>query len=107
MEFTDKDKFISIKENLEVLSPVKLHLLENIKNILKIKSIDTPKELERVRPKESEDKRISSNDYYIAEISSLSLKSLWAIEEMIKDPSYNLEESIYENTKYLFKKLND
>lgn len=107
MEFTDKDKFVSIKENLDALSPVKLHLLEDIKNILKIKSIDIPKELLRVRPKETDDKRISSNDYYIAEISSLSLKTLWAIKEMIESPSYNLEEKIYENTKYLFKKLND
>ena len=106
MEFTDKDKFEIIKENLEDLSPVKIHLLENIKNILNSKSIDTPKELEKIRPRESEDKKISSYDYYIAEISFLSLKTLWAIEEMIKNPSFNLEENIYENTKYLFKRLN-
>lgn len=106
MEFTDKYKFEIIKENLEDLSPVKIHLLEKIKNILNSKSIDTPKELEKIRPRESEYKKISSYDYYIAEISFLSLKTLWAIEEMINHPSFNLEENIYENTKYLFKRLN-
>ncbi len=106
MEFTDKDKFEIIKENLEDLSPVKIHLLEKIKNILKSKSTDTPKELEKIRPRESEDKKISSYDYYIAEISSLSLKTLWAIEEMINHPPFNLEENIYDNTKYLFERLN-
>lgn len=106
MEFTDKDKFEIIKENLEDLSPVKIHLLEKIKNILNSKSINTPKDLEKIRPRDSEDKKISSYDYYIAEISSLSLKTLWAIEEMINHPFFNLEENIYENTRYLFKRLN-
>lgn len=105
MEFTDKDKFESIKENLEELSPVKSRLLENIKNTLNSKATNIPKDLKRVRPEKSKDKSISSNDYYIAEITCLSLKTLWAIEHMIDNPSYNLEENIYENTKYLFKKL--
>lgn len=105
MEFTDKDKFESIKENLEELSPVKSHLLENIKKTLNSKATNIPKDLKRVRPEKSKDKSISSNDYYIAEITCLSLKTLWAIEQMIDNPSYNLEENIYENTKYLFKKL--
>ena len=105
MEFTDKDKFESIKENLEELSPVKSHLLENIKKTLNSKSTNIPKDLKKVRPERSKDKSISSNDYYIAEITCLSLKTLWAIEQMIDNPSYNLEENIYENTKYLFKKL--
>lgn len=105
MEFTDKDKFESIKENLEELSPVKSHLLENIKKTLNSKATNIPKDLKKVRPEKSKDKSISSNDYYIAEITCLSLKTLWAIEEMIESPFYNLEENIYENTKYLFKKL--
>lgn len=105
MEFTDKDKFESIKENLEELSPVKSHLLENIKKTLNSKATNIPKDLKKVRPERSKDKSISSNDYYIAEITCLSLKTLWAIEQMIDNPSYNLEENIYENTKYLFKKL--
>lgn len=105
MEFTDKDKFESIKENLEELSPVKFHLLENIKKTLNSKATNIPKDLKKVRPEKSKDKSISSNDYYIAEITCLSLKTLWAIEQMIDNPSYNLEENIYENTKYLFKKL--
>lgn len=105
MEFTDKDKFESIKENLEELSPVKSHLLENIKKTLNSKATNIPKDLKKVRPEKSKDKSISSNDYYIAEITCLSLKTLWAIEQMIDNPSYNLEENIYENTKYLFKKL--
>lgn len=105
MEFTDKDKFESIKENLEELSPVKSHLLENIKKTLNSKATNIPKYLKKVRPEKSKDKSISSNDYYIAEITCLSLKTLWAIEQMIDNPSYNLEENIYENTKYLFKKL--
>lgn len=105
MEFTDKDKFESIKENLEELSPVKSHLLENIKKTLNSKATNIPKDLKKVRPERSKDKSISSNDYYIAEITCLSLKTLWAIEHMIDNPSYNLEENIYENTKYLFKKL--
>lgn len=105
MKFTDKDKFESIKENLEELSPVKSHLLENIKKTLNSKATNIPKDLKRVRPEKSKDKSISSNDYYIAEITCLSLKTLWAIEQMIDNPSYNLEENIYENTKYLFKKL--
>ena len=62
MEFTDKDKFEDIKQNLEELSPVKVHLLENIKKILNNKSKNIPKELKRVRPTKSQDKRISSND---------------------------------------------
>lgn len=107
MEFTDKDKFEDIKENLEELSPVKSHLLENIKKILNNKSKNIPKELKRVRPTKSQDKRISSNDYYVAEITCLSLKTLWAIEEMIESPFYNLEENIYKNTKYLFEKVNN
>lgn len=105
MEFTDKDKFESIKENLEELSPVKSHLLENIKKTLNSKATNIPKDLKKVRPEKSKDKSISSNDYYIAEITCLSLKTLWSIEQMIDNPSYNLEENIYENTKYLFKKL--
>ena len=107
MEFTDKDKFEDIKQNLEELSPVKSHLLENIKKILNNKSKNIPKELKRVRPTKSQDKRISSNDYYVAEITCLSLKTLWAIEEMIESPFYNLEENIYKNTKYLFEKVNN
>ncbi|MDU4378918.1 MAG: DUF4125 family protein [Anaerococcus vaginalis] len=107
MEFTDKDKFEDIKQNLEELSPVKVHLLENIKKILNNKSKNIPKELKRVRPTKSQDKRISSNDYYVAEITCLSLKTLWAIEEMIESPFYNLEENIYKNTKYLFEKVNN
>lgn len=105
MEFTDNDKFESIKENLEELSPVKSHLLENMKKTLNSKATNIPKDLKKVRPEKSNDKSISSNDYYIAEITCLSLKTLWAIEQMIDNPSYNLEENIYENTKYLFKKL--
>lgn len=107
MEFTDKDKFEDIKQNLEELSPVKSHLLENIKKILNNKSKNIPKELKRVRSTKSQDKRISSNDYYVAEITCLSLKTLWAIEEMIESPFYNLEENIYKNTKYLFEKVNN
>lgn len=107
MEFTDKEKFEDIKQNLEELSPVKVHLLENIKKILNNKSKNIPKELKRVRPTKSQDKRISSNDYYVAEITCLSLKTLWAIEEMIESPFYNLEENIYKNTKYLFEKVNN
>ena len=107
MEFTDKEKFEDIKQNLEELSPVKVHLLENIKKILNNKSKSIPKELKRVRPTKSQDKRISSNDYYVAEITCLSLKTLWAIEEMIESPFYNLEENIYKNTKYLFEKVNN
>ena len=105
MEFTDNDKFESIKENLKELSPVKSHLLENMKKTLNSKATNIPKDLKKVRPEKSNDKSISSNDYYIAEITCLSLKTLWAIEQMIDNPSYNLEENIYENTKYLFKKL--
>lgn len=107
MEFTDKDKFESIKENLEELSPVKSHLLENIKKTLNSKATNIPKDLKKVRPERSKDKSISSNDYYIAEITCLSLKTLWAIEEMIERPLYNLEENIYKNTKYLFEKVNN
>lgn len=107
MEFTDKDKFESIKENLEELSPVKSHLLENIKKTLNSKATNIPKDLKKVRPEKSKDKSISSNDYYIAEITCLSLKTLWAIEEMIESSFYNLEENIYKNTKYLFEKVND
>lgn len=103
MEFTDKTYFEKIRKNLRPLSPVKKALVKKIRNKLTKTKAEMPESLERQRPHESREKRVSSADYFICEISFLSLKSLWALDEYLN--SHNLVEQIYENTIYLYQRL--
>ncbi|MDY3006309.1 DUF4125 family protein [Anaerococcus porci] len=106
MEYTDKKNFEKIKKSLNYLSPVKRSTLLSIKNALQNQKVKLPDKLEKVRPEKSESKRISSTDYFICEISFMSLKTLWKIEELVKMKNHNLVEKIYQNTIYLYKRLN-
>src|SRR5699024_1922342 len=103
MKLTDVDEYIKLKPLLKDISKVKENILINIENML-IKTVDKekdilPKTFENSRPTESEGKKISSIGYYISEISILSLKSLWAIEDLIYENDRFIEE-IYKNTIY-------
>lgn len=108
MKLTDVDEYIKLKPLLKDISKVKENILINIENML-IKTVDKekdilPKTFENSRPTESEGKKISSIGYYISEISILSLKSLWAIEDLIYENDRFIEE-IYKNTIYLNKMI--
>lgn len=106
MEYTDKESFENIKDRLNKLSPVKRAILESIRERLNKTKTSLPAKLQKVRPDESLSKKISSTDYYVCEISFMSLKTLWKIEEEIKRKGHNFVEQIYQNTIYLYKRLN-
>lgn len=106
MKYTDKESFEKLKLDLEELSPVKENLLKEIKDKIEKKNSKVPDGLIKLRPNKSIDKRISSVDYYIEEISFLSLKTLWNIEDIVEDHNRNLVKDIYNNTIYLYKILN-
>lgn len=101
MKYTDKDLYENLKYSLEPISPIKENLLNHIRNILETYSEKFAKDFvisnSYSRPNESRVNQVSKVDYFISELSFLSLRTLWFIEENLgKNKSFI--ESIYINT---------
>lgn len=107
MELTDRKNFEKIKDKIKDLSPIKENLLKKIKIVLNQKDRKPPEGLKKVRPLKSTHEKISEIDYFIGEISFMSLITLWKIEEMLENENISLVEKIYKNTLYLYKKLSN
>ncbi|WP_311491535.1 DUF4125 family protein [uncultured Anaerococcus sp.] len=101
MKYTDKDLYENLKYSLEPISPIKENLLNHIRNMLETYSEKFAKNFvisnSYSRPNESRVNQVSKVDYFISELSFLSLRTLWFIEENLgKNKSFI--ESIYINT---------
>lgn len=101
MKYTDKDLYENLKYSLEPISPIKENLLNHIRNMLETYSEKFAKDFvisnSYSRPNESRVNQVSKVDYFISELSFLSLRTLWFIEENLgKNKSFI--ESIYINT---------
>lgn len=101
MKYTDKDLYENLKYSLEPISPIKENLLDHIRNMLETYSEKFAKDFvisnSYSRPNESRVNQVSKVDYFISELSFLSLRTLWFIEENLgKNKSFI--ESIYINT---------
>lgn len=101
MKYTDKDLYENLKYSLEPISPIKENLLNHIRNMLETYSEKFAKNFvisnSYSRPNESRVNQVSKVDYFISELSFLSLRTLWFIEENLgKNKSFI--ENIYINT---------
>lgn len=101
MKYTDKDLYENLKYSLEPISPIKENLLNHIRNMLETYSEKFAKDFvisnSYSRPNESRVNQVSKVDYFISELSFLSLRTLWFIEENLgKNKSFI--ENIYINT---------
>lgn len=101
MEYTDKDLYENIKDYIEVLSPIKENLLKKIRIILKTYNEEFARDFmvanSYSRPNESKVKQVSKVDYFISELSFLSLRTLWFIEDYLEKDKRFIEK-IYINT---------
>lgn len=101
MKYTDKDLYENLKYSLEPISPIKENLLDHIRNMLETYSEKFAKDFvisnSYSRPNESRVNQVSKVDYFISELSFLSLRTLWFIEENLGE-NKSFIESIYINT---------
>lgn len=101
MEYTDKGLYENLKDSLEPISPIKENLLDQIRNILESYSEKFAKDFvvsnSYSRPNESRVEQVSKVDYFISELSFLSLRTLWLIEENL-GKNKRFIENIYINT---------
>lgn len=101
MKYTDKDLYENLKYSLEPISPIKENLLNHIRNMLETYSEKFAKNFvisnSYSRPNESRVEQVSKVDYFISELSFLSLRTLWLIEENL-ERNKRFIENIYINT---------
>lgn len=101
MKYTDKDLYENLKYSLEPISPIKENILNHIRNMLETYSEKFAKNFvisnSYSRPNESRVNQVSKVDYFISELSFLSLRTLWFIEENLGE-NKSFIENIYINT---------
>lgn len=103
VQSTDPNIYKEIKDNLPQISPVKQYALKEIGEIfyeaLKKVEKNLPETSKNARPKNSVNHRISSIDYYLAEISFFNLSTIWLLKDYIINTKADIfVENIYKNT---------